>query len=394
MTAGTPVKMKNRLHKKVSAVAVLLVLVIVANLFRISIFQYGFYDDYANSHQLRPETIKAQRGTIYDRNMEVLAQSATVWDISISPKDIASGYQEKPEELAAKREKIAKGLAEILGGDYEDILKRTEKTSSQYELVGKKVEKETADAVRSFIKENKYTNEINLTENVKRYYPNNELASSVIGFTGSDLQGLYGIESKYDSVLKGTDGYVVALKNALSENMPQSYEQRYDPVDGNSLRLTIDENIQSFVEKTLKDVVAQHNPVGGACAIVMDCNTGAVLAMADYPNYDLNNPFTIYDEALAQSILEITDETEQKEARSAALSSQWTNKNISYTYHPGSTFKTVVAAAALEEDKVSLASSFYCPGYVKMSGYTMRCNQRSGPGVYQYRPFAWRRELL
>ena len=380
MTAGTPVKMKNRLHKKVSAVAALLVLVIVANLFRISIFQYGFYDDYANSHQLRPETIKAQRGTIYDRNMEVLAQSATVWDISISPKDIASGYKDKPDELAAKREKIAKGLAEILGGDYEDILKRTEKTGSQYELVGKKVGKETADAVRNFIKENKYTNEINLTENVKRYYPNNELASSVIGFTGSDLQGLYGIESKYDSVLKGTDGYVVALKNALSENMPQSYEQRYDPVDGNSLRLTIDENIQSFVEKTLKDVVAQHNPVGGACAIVMDCNTGAVLAMADYPNYDLNDPFTIYDTALAQSVSEITDEAKQKEARSAALSSQWTNKNISYTYHPGSTFKTVVAAAALEEKKVSLASSFYCPGYVKMSGYTMRCNQRSGHG--------------
>ena len=193
---------------------------------------------------------------VYKR--QVLAQSATVWDISISPKDIDSGYQEKPEELAAKREKIAKGLAEILDGDYEDILKRTEKTSRQYELVGKKAEKETADAVRSFIKENKYTNEINLTENVKRYYPNNELASSVIGFTGSDLQGLYGIESKYDSVLKGTDGYVVALKNALSENMPQSYEQRYDPVDGNSLRLTIDENIQSFVEKTLKAVSYTH----------------------------------------------------------------------------------------------------------------------------------------
>ena len=384
MSAGTPVKMKKRLHRNVSVVAALLVLVIIANLCRISIFQYSFYDNYADSQQLRSETIKAQRGTIYDRNMEVLAQSATVWDVSISPKDIATGYTEGSAELTAKRETLSKGLAEILGGEYEDILARTEKTSSQYELVGKKVDKETADAVRSFITENGYTNEINLTENVERYYPNNELASSVIGFTGSDLQGLYGIESKYDDVLKGTDGYVVALKNALSENMPQSYEQRYDPVDGNSLRLTIDENIQSFVEKTLSDVVAQHNPAGGACAIVMDCNTGAVLAMADYPNYNLNDPFTIYDEALAQSISEIADETERKDARSAALSDQWTNKNVSYTYHPGSTFKTVVAAAALEEGKVSLSSSFYCPGYVKMSGYTMRCNQRSGHGQISF----------
>ncbi len=381
MAAGTPKKMKKRLHRDVSIVAALVVVCILINLCRISIVEYNFYDSYANAHQLRPETIQAQRGTIYDTNMEILAQSATVWNVVISPKDIMGSLSKEPAKLAEKRQKLASGLAPIIGVDEATLLERMEKTGSQYEVVKKRVEKDTADAVRALCVENGYTNEIHLEEDVKRYYPNNELASSVIGFAGDDMQGLYGVELYYDEVLSGTDGYVISLKNALSENMPQSYEQRYDPVNGHSLRLTIDENIQSFVENTMTDVVAQHDPVGGACAIVMDCNTGAVLAMYDWPNYDLNDPFTVYDENIAAAIAEIEDEEERSKARSQAISAQRLNMSISHTYHPGSTFKTIVASAGLEEGKITPHSSFNCPGYVTMSGHTMRCNQRAGHGV-------------
>lgn len=383
MAKGATVRMKKRLNRHVMIVAVILVVALIGNLFRISALQGDFYTEYANNQQLRSETIPASRGTIYDTNMEVLAQSTTVWDVSISPKDIASGIDD-PQKLSEKQELIAKTLSEILDTSEETLMTKIQKTQSQYQLVGQKVSKETADEIRAFATEQGYTSEIHLAENTKRYYPNGQLAASVIGFTGTDSQGLYGLESKYDDVLKGTPGYTVTLKNAQSEDMPQNFEQRYDPVDGQSLRLTIDENIQSFVESTLYDVVKQHNPKNGACAIVMDCNTGAILAMANYPTFDLNDPFTIYDEQLAAAVEAITDEEEKKEAKSAAQQQQWSNMCISHTYQPGSTFKTVVGAAAIEEKVAFTNSTYSCAGYVTIGGEKMRCNNRSGHGTLDF----------
>lgn len=383
MAKGATVRMKKRLNRHIMIVAVVLVLALVGNLFRISALQSDFYTDYANNQQLRSETIPASRGTIYDRNMEILAQSSTVWDVSISPKDIASGIKDE-QKLKEKQELIAKTLSSILDTDEAALMEKIKKTNSQYQLVGKKVSKETADQIRAFAVEQRYTSEIHLAENTKRYYPNNQLAASLIGFTGSDSQGLYGLESKYDDVLKGTPGYTVSLKNAQSEDMPQNFEQRYDPVDGQSLRLTLDENIQSFVETTLYDVVKQHNPKNGACAIVMDCNTGAILAMANYPTFNLNDPFTIQDEQLAAAVEEITDEEAKKEAKSAAQQKQWSNMCISHTYQPGSTFKTVVGASAIEEKVAFTNSTYSCSGYVVIGGERMRCNNRSGHGTLDF----------
>lgn len=363
--------MKKRLLIGIILVSVFLCY-ILGTLININVVKHDFWTEYADGHQLRPETIPANRGTIYDRNMTILAQSATVWDVVLSPANIK----------AEDKEDVAKSLSDLLSIDYDKVLAQTKK-KNQYEVVKRKVEDTVAEEVRTLIKDNKWAGGIALQEATKRYYPKNSLASSVLGFSGDDGDGLYGIEYKYDKDLKGTPGYIVSLKNGRSENIPTSYEQRYDPVDGSSLVLTIDETIQLYLEKTLQQVMLQHAPNAGCAGIVMDVNTGAILAMADLPNYDLNQPFTIVDETLRDYISTLPSE-EQKKARSEALGKQWSNKCVSYLYQPGSTFKTIVAASALEEKTSSLHSTFYCPGYVKVADRTMKCHKDGGHGQLDF----------
>lgn len=372
MESGATRKMQKRLKYSVTIVVILVFSLLIANLVQISAIDYEFYNNYADSRQLRPTNIRANRGTIYDRNMSIMAQSATVWDIAISPKDIDD----------KEREKLVSGLSQILDVDSQKILDKSNK-NNQYEIIKSKVEKDVADSVRKFITDEKLANEINIFENTKRYYPNSTLASSVIGFTGSDSQGLYGLELKYDEQLKGTDGYIVSLKNGLSENMPTNYEKKYEPIDGNSLVLSIDENIQHFLENTLSQVMQQHKPLKGTAGIVMDVNTGAILAMANMPNFDLNEPFIIYDDTIRAGIEKLTGE-EQKSAKSKAQLDQWSNKSISYTYQPGSTFKAITGSAALEEKTSTLHSSFYCTGSIKVADRIMKCHQTRGHGTQNF----------
>lgn len=384
MTPSGPTQKMQRRQKYVVMVVLLIAMAVVAgNLFNISVINHSDYEKKANSYQLRREMIPATRGTIYDSNMGVLAQSATAWDVTINPSE----FKHDEERLL-----VAKGLAEILDMDETSILEKTQK-KTQYVLIKRKVEDDVAEKVREFIlqkdKEIALLNEsrpaddqlksttviINLQESVKRYYPNGSLASAVIGYTGTDSQGLFGLELKYDELLSGTPGYVVTLKNAFNENIPNNNEEgKFDPIDGNSLVLTIDETIQHFVEKTLQQVMVQNQPNKGCAGIVMDVRTGAVLAMASMPNYDLNNPSEINSQILLDLIAAAETDEDKEAARVSALETQRYNKAVSYAYEPGSTFKTLVASAALEEGTSTLSSSFYCSGEIVVGGETMHCH--------------------
>lgn len=387
MAQGPTLKMKKRLYFVVVVAIVLIFVLVSANVFNVAVLQHDEYLARANNQQLRPETIPANRGTIYDRNMQVLARSATVWDVVLSPKDMKN----------FQKEDIAKKLSELLitvdpKVTEEYILAKTKK-NNQYEIITKKLEKDMADKVSKLIiegtpnpeKENKKEvwAGIDLVENTKRYYPNSTLAASLLGFTGTDSQGLYGVEKYYDEQLKGTPGYIVSAKNALGGNMPVNYEEKFAPQNGNGLVLTIDETIQHFLEKTLEQVVAQHNPKHGCAGIVMNVNTGEILAMANRPTFDLNTPFEIYDEGTIAAISELTEE-EQSDARKKAREKQWQNKAVTDTYEPGSTFKTIVTAAAIDEKTTSLDTKFYCPGYVIVEDRKMKCHKDGGHGQLNF----------
>ncbi len=258
--------------------------------------------------------------------------------------------------------------------DETTILDKIDQNANKlYVNIKNRIEEETEIKIRDFIVENGDKDEIYLMENTERVYPNSTLAASVIGFTGTD-GGLYGLELKYDSILSGTPGYTVSLKDARGENMPDTNEERYDPVNGSSLVLTIDETIQHFVEKTLTKVMAQHNPNEGCAAIVMDVNTFEILAMANMPTFDLNDPYTIYDPELAALVDAAASDEERLQALRDARGAQWSNKCISYNYEPGSTFKLITASAALEEGTSSLNSTFHCGGVIKVADRDMKCH--------------------
>ncbi|WMJ84994.1 penicillin-binding transpeptidase domain-containing protein [Oscillospiraceae bacterium LTW-04] len=346
--------------------------------------------------QLRPTTIAAQRGAIYDRNMKTLAASATVWAVIISPAEIKS-----EEEL----NKIADFLAPILELDREKIIKRGQKKSSYYEIIKQRVEKEEADKITAFSLDNKLSC-IHLIENSKRYYPYGSLASTVLGFTTNDNTGAYGLESKYEKVLSGTPGMVVSAKNAKSGNMPSSYERQYEPVDGNSLVLTIDEVVQHSLERHLETAVIEHNVHNRATGIVMDVNTGAILAMATKPDFDPNQPNEIFDErtraevenfandpAVIAKLANITDsaqrakvlEDARKEALGKAQFEQWRNKAISDPYEPGSVFKVITSAMALDLNVVKPTGQYFtCPGFHIVAGRRKACWKAAGHGTINF----------
>ncbi len=351
---------------------VLGVLVLVAtgiisfNLADLQLVQHEELRQTAEEQQLRDTTITPNRGTIYDTNMKVLATSATVWTVSAAPNTIKEG----------SREDIAEGLAEILELDEEELLTKLENTSSGYELIKAKVDKPIADAVRELVVENEYYG-IYLHEDSKRYYPYGDFLSTVIGFTGTDNQGLAGIEAYYDSELTGVPGRVVSAKNSVGGSLPFDYEERHEPEDGNSLVLTIDETIQHFLEKNLEYAVIEHNVEARGVGIVMDVNTGAVLAMATKNDYDPNAPFEIHDPATIE-LIESLPIDEQEEATTAALNAQWRNKAVSDLYEPGSVFKLVTAAAALDSGASSLNHSYYCSGSIQVGPFTIRCADTGG----------------
>ena len=337
------------------------------------------YQGLASEQQLYDSLITAPRGNIYDKNMSVLATSTTAWTVYITPNGINKLNDSARKEQV--RNLIADGLSSILSADRQEIYEDTGK-KSYYVTVEKKIDKATADKVREFITANKdfeLTKYIGLDETTMRYYPNNSLASVVLGFVGDDEQGLAGIESYYDTSLTGEPGRVVAAKTAYGVDMPFTYEMVEEAKKGNSLVLTIDNYIQYVAEKQLKQAVEDNKCNERGVAVVMNVNTGAILAMAVTGDFDPNKPF-----ALSKSDM-LTVDSLTGEDRTTKLSElrnrQWRNKAVSDAYEPGSVFKIFTAAAALEENVVTPNSSFSCVGHTQVAGQPYDCHKRTGHGV-------------
>ena len=349
-------------------------IVLAAKLYDIQIVHHDEYEAAAIAQQVRETTVSAARGTLYDRNGRILAISAGVDTIYISPAEIERGHEDA--------EAIAKGLSEILGVDHETILKRAQNTKSWYEVVARKVEPEVSEKVREFKAEGGYSG-IKIEADTKRYYPNGSLASHVIGFVGLENKGLGGIEARYDSLLSGKNGYVMRSTSAAGTDMLySSYEDYVDAEDGQSLSLTIDSTIQYYIEKHLAQAVADYDIQNGAAAICMEVDTGAILSMASLGNFDLNDYQTISAEAEAEIRAAAQSDEEYNELYSLAQQLQWRNKAISDTYEPGSTFKIITLAMALEEGVVSENSSFYCGGSMNVlgRGSPLKCWKYGGHG--------------
>jgi len=341
---------------------------LIAQLARIQIVSSEFYQKQAIEQQLRDTVISPKRGTIYDRNKKTLAKSASVWTVVISPKYI------KTEET---RKLVVENLARITGVDEEEIAKKAEK-NTYYEIIKRKIEDPMKEEISKFVLDNDL-NCIRLDEDNKRYYPYGNFASSIIGFTGTDNQGLAGIEAYYEKYLKGVPGRVVSAKNAWGTDMPFQYERMVEPQNGNDLVLTIDEVIQHFLEKNLETAVRESNVKERACGIVMDVNTGEILAMANKPDFDLNAPFEIYDKSDKAAIESLTGE-ERRAAITTAQAKQWRNKAISDTYEPGSVFKIITGAMAMEEGAVKPGERFYCSGSVTIANEKVSCHKTDGHG--------------
>ena len=314
----------------------------------------------ANSQQSSKRTISASRGTIYDRTGEkILAKSSTVETVTVNPVNIS----------LENKEKVAKVLSDIFELDYDKILKRVKKNSS-IETIIKRVDKEKTDILREWMKENNIYNGINIDEDTKRYYPESSLASHVIGFCGSDNQGLDGIEARYNDILSGENGTISKMIDAKGNTFGDEDENYKKPILGNDLILTIDMNIQAIVEKYLEDACIDNVCTDGGNIIVMDPRNGDVLAMATYPFYDLNNPYQINKQEL-KDVWELLDQKQKSES----LQAMWRNKAIADTYEPGSTFKLVTASSALEEGiaQTDKAGAYCCTGGIEIAGVRIKC---------------------
>jgi stage V sporulation protein D (sporulation-specific penicillin-binding protein) len=307
----------------------------------------------AEKQQSSVREVGAKRGTIYDCSGEVvLAVSSTVYTITVNPMKIDDD----------KKEMLAQKLSEIFELDYEKTLKKVNKKSS-IETIIKRQDKEKTDSLRIWMEENNIYNGINIDEDTKRYYPFSNLASHIIGFCGSDNQGLEGIEAKYEEILSGKSGEINSLTDAKGKNFGDEGETYIEPTDGNDLILTIDSNIQAIIQKYLEEACIDNVCTDGGSIIAMNPQNGEILALANYPNYDLNNPYYIEDTELEQ------------EQRSQYLMGIWRNKAIADTYEPGSTFKLVTASASLEEGiaNVDQQGAFCCTGGIEIAGTRIKC---------------------
>lgn len=393
---------------------------LLAQLWNIAIVHHDEYQAKATRQQLMDVTVSANRGDILDANGEVLAMSATVYNLILAPKDLVASVSEnkfKDEdgnldeeaynaEIQRKRDEVVDGLCELMPDlDREDLERRMQKVNSQYEVLATQIEEADAKAIRTFIEEHKTSYYLYLTPDTKRYYPFASLASQVLGFVNSE-GGAYGLEAGYEDVLKGIPGRVVTGKTGENVEMYNSYSNYIDAINGYDLTLTLDAIIQSYAEQMLEKGIEMYDVQNGGFCLVMDPNTGAVLAMASSPEFDPNNYSVVTDSFLQADIEaeipaiyeqlktenatkpadeQLTDQELQDKARSQATASaretQWRNRTIREPYEPGSTFKALVLAAALEEGVVSESDTFTCTGSVEIGGHTIHCSKRTGHGT-------------
>lgn len=355
-----------------AVVIIFLMTTTVARVFYLTIVRGEELSEKAETQQLKDTEITAMRGTIYDSNGNVLAQSASVWNVFIDPLNI----KDKQRDL------IVDEFANLFGYDADEKKEFYDKTNHQnhYELVEKKVENNIKEKLSKFVSKNELGGCIGTEQTTKRYYPYGTLASSVIGFTGADDQGLSGIEAYYDEQLTGTNGRIITAKDAKSNNIANDYETSIAATDGDSIVLTINQTIQYYLEKGLRETMNEYQ-AKGAYGVVMNCNTGAVLAMSSLPDYDCNEPYKLTYSKDKKAIKKLGDKTAKQEAESAAVQNQWRNFTVSDTYVPGSVFKTFVASAALEENVVNLNTTYNCTGSIQVDKYKMKCHYHPGHGM-------------
>lgn len=364
-----------RMLKRILIMAVVIIFLMtttVARVFYLTIVRGEELSEKAETQQLKDTEITAMRGTIYDSNGNVLAQSASVWNVFIDPLNI----KDKQRDL------IVDEFANLFGYDADEKKEFYDKTNHQnhYELVEKKVENNIKEKLSKFVSKNELGGCIGTEQTTKRYYPYGTLASSVIGFTGADDQGLSGIEAYYDEQLTGTNGRIITAKDAKSNNIANDYETSIAATDGDSIVLTINQTIQYYLEKGLRETMNEYQ-AKGAYGVVMNCNTGAVLAMSSLPDYDCNEPYKLTYSKDKKAIKKLSDKTAKQEAESAAVQNQWRNFTVSDTYVPGSVFKTFVASAALEENVVNLNTTYNCTGSIQVDKYKMKCHYHPGHGM-------------
>ena len=387
-------------------------------LWDIAIVHHEEYQRRQLQQSTRDVEVKSSRGMILDAKGNIMAMSATVYNLILSPLDLINGFDQKDYKNAdgtadvqayeaaiqQRRDMITDKVCSVLDLDRETVSKRMEYTWSQYEVLKKNIEGEQAEELRAFIAENKLGYSLVMTPTTKRYYPLSSVASHVVGFV-NDSGGAYGVEAAYEDVLEGVSGRVVTSKTGAGTEIYNSYSDYVDAVNGNDITLTLDSNIQRMAEQTLAAGIEKYDIRNGGICLVMDPKTGAMLGMASSPNYDLNHYGTIYDEVLNQQAASLkerkyqelksqnlkdedgkplTEEELRKKASSAAVSEalnkQWRNKVLNDTYEPGSTFKSMVLAAALEAGAVSESDTFYCPGYYVVNGRRISCHDHSGHG--------------
>ena len=349
-------KMRNTLF-----ITFLIIVCLIGRIGYIQLIQGGELSSMAYQQQTLDRNINPKRGAIYDATRKnVLAVSSTVETVTVNPGNIAK----------ENKEKVAQVLSDIFELDYEKTLKKVTKRSS-IETIAKKVEKEKTDKLRIWMKQNNITTGINMDEDTKRYYPYSTIASQIIGFCGSDNQGLDGIEAKYDTELKGTQGAIQRHTDAKGREIGEEGEKYVSAIDGNDLVLTIDLSIQSIVEKYLEEACIDNICTDGGNVVVMNPQNGDILAMATYPNYNLNQPYEAYTDELKQD----WENMEQAE-KTKNLQAVWRNKAIADTYEPGSVFKVITASASIEEGLVTdidQQGQFCCTGGIEVAGVRIKC---------------------
>ena len=349
-------------------------IVLFFKLYSLQITRHEELQSKAVSQQTRSSVVTANRGTIYDASGNILAISSTAETIFLSPKEINDALNDEKNPVAWTKEVLASALAKILDISEDGILKKMARTDSMYEVLKYRVDEDIADQVRQYINDNKVKG-VFLTTDAKRYYPYSDLASHVIGFVGTDYTGLYGLEAEYDKELQGKSGLVVTAKDNRQNDMLFEYSQYFDPENGDELQVTLEATVQYYLQKGMEEMCDAFSPANGATGIVMDVRNGGILAMASYPNYDLNDFSTVSDKTLLERI-----ERGELDTGDAQLV-QWRNKALNDTYEPGSTFKILTLAAALEEGLIDENTSVNCGGAVTISGQTIHCSNKAGHGL-------------
>ena len=353
---------------------ILMFVLLFFRLYDLQITRHEELQGKAVSQQTRRTVVTASRGTIYDASGNILAISASAETIILSPLEIDQAVNSKTTPVSWTKDSLAAGLADILGKDAASIRKRMENTESQYEVIQLRAEEDVAAKVRAYVDENDIVG-LHLVADSKRYYPYGSLAAQVIGFVGTENTGLYGLEAYYEEELEGQSGLVISAKDKAENDMLYTYEQYFAAKDGGDLTLTLDATIQYYLEKGMESMLDKFSAANGAAGVVLNAKTGGIMAMASYPNYDLNDFSTVQDKTLLERI-------ERKENTLAEMQLlQWRNKALNDTYEPGSTFKILTLAAALEEGVVDKTTTVNCGGSVTISGQTIHCSNKNGHGL-------------